>query len=130
MIVEEAPVFDALARTGDPPEVVWRDPVRVREQYREAIDYSLRVVMDYARRHPDDPPLMVVLGDHQTAPGIALDARPDAPVHLIGPPALVERSAAWGLTPGLLPAADARALRMDRMRDLILGSFSERRPKS
>lgn len=123
-------VFDAMAAAGDPPEVVWRDPERVRRQYRAAIDYSLRVVMDHARRHAGDPPLMIVLGDHQTAPGIALDRRPDVPIHLIGPAALVERSAAWGLTPGLVPARDAGALPMDRMRDLILRGFSDGRPQS
>lgn len=116
-------VFDAMATAGDPPEVVWRDPARVRRQYRDAIDYSLRAVMDYALRHAGDPPLMIVLGDHQTAPAIALDDRPDTPIHVIGPAALVDRSAAWGLTPGLVPARDAKALPMDRMRDLILGSF-------
>ena len=38
-------VFDAYAAAGDPPEVVWRDPDRVRDQYRLALDYALR------RRH-------------------------------------------------------------------------------
>lgn len=122
--------FDAMATEGDPPEAVWRDPVRVRQQYGEAIDYSLRVVMDYARRHAADPPLMIVLGDHQSAPGIALDMRPDTPVHVIGPAGLVDRTAAWGLTPGLVPDPRAGALAMDRMRDLILGSFSDARPQS
>ena len=116
--------------SGEAPETVWRDPARVRRHYAEAIDYSLRVVMDYARRHAGDPPLMIVLGDHQTAPGIALDPRPDVPVHVIGPARLVERSAAWGLTPGLVPAPDAVALPMDRMRDLILRGFTDPRPQS
>lgn len=123
-------VFDAMATAGEPPEVVWRDPERVRRQYRDAIDYSLQVVLDYARLHADDPPLMIVLGDHQTAPRIALDDRRDTPVHVIGPAALVERTAAWGLSPGLVPDAGAGALPMDRMRDLILGSFDDERLKS
>ena len=123
-------VFDGMATSGEAPETVWRDPARVRRHYAEAIDYSLRVVMDYARRHAGDPPLMIVLGDHQTAPGIALDPRPDVPVHVIGPARLVERSAAWGLTPGLVPAPDAVALPMDRMRDLILRGFTDPRPQS
>lgn len=123
-------VFDGMAASGDPPETVWRDPARVRRQYAEAIDYSLRVVMDYARRHAEDPPLMIVLGDHQTAPGIALDQRPDVPIHVIGPAGLVERSAAWGLTPGLVPARDASVLPMDQMRDLILRGFTDPRPQS
>ena len=123
-------IFNEMVGSGDSPETVWRDPQRVRLQYAEAIDYSLRAVMDYARLHADDPPLMIVLGDHQTAPGIALDERPDVPIHVIGPAALVDRSAGWGLTPGLVPAREAKALPMDRMRDLILRSFSDPRPQS
>jgi hypothetical protein len=36
---------------GDPPDVVWRDRDRVRDQYRQAVDYALTVVFDYAARH-------------------------------------------------------------------------------
>ena len=43
-------VFDAYATAGDPPEVVWRDPDRVREQYRRALDYVLRAVGGFAER--------------------------------------------------------------------------------
>jgi len=116
-------VFDAMAAAGDPPEVVWRDPARVRRQYRDALDYSLATVMDYALRHAADPPLLIVLGDHQAAPAIALDNRPETVLHLIGPPSLVDRAAAWGLTCGLIPPGTGKAPPMDRLRDLILGGF-------
>nr|WP_237168323.1 sulfatase [Paracoccus shandongensis] len=120
-------VFDAMAVAGDPPEVVWRDPARVRRQYREALDYSLATVMDYALRHAADPPLLIVLGDHQAAPDIAGDDRRDTVLHLIGPAPLVDRAAAWGLACGLIPPG-GEALPMDRLRDLILGSFGRDRP--
>ncbi|MTE00145.1 sulfatase [Paracoccus sp. YIM 132242] len=116
-------VFDAMAVAGDPPDVVWRDPARVRHQYREALDYSLNAVMDYALRHAADPPLLIVLGDHQAAPAIALDPRPQTVLHLIGPAPLVNRAAGWGLACGLIPPGDGEVLPMDRLRDLILGSF-------
>lgn len=121
-------VFDAMAVAGDPPEVVWRDRDRVRDAYRDAVDYSLATVMDYALRHADDPPLLIVLGDHQAAPSIALDDRPDTALHVIGPAHLVDRTAAWGLGCGLLPAG-GDALPMDRLRDLMLGTFSSDPPR-
>jgi hypothetical protein len=68
-------VYDAMAAAGDPPDVVWRDRDRVRAQYRLAVDYALRTVLSYAERHADDPPLMIVVGDHQAAGFVALDER-------------------------------------------------------
>jgi hypothetical protein len=121
-------IFDAMATAGDPPAVVWRDRDRVRAQYRAAIDYSLRVVMDYARRHAADPPLLVVLGDHQAAPSIALDERAEVPLHLIGPPHLLARFDHPGLSPGLIPPDAAAVIPMEAVRDLILIALAGSRP--
>ena len=117
-------IFDDMALSGDRPEVVWRDHDRVRDQYRQSITYALETVFAYAMRHADNPPLMIVLGDHQAAGFIALDERPDVPVHVIGPPDLLTQLADWGWTPGLIPADDAPVLPMEAMRDLLLNSFS------
>lgn len=122
-------IFDAVAASGDPPDVVWRDRDRVRAQYRLAIDYALRTVFAYAARNAADPPLMIVVGDHQAAAFVALDERPDVPIHVIGPSHLVERAAAdWDLAPGLIPSATAPVASMDRMRDRILKSFTNAAP--
>ena len=67
--------------------------------------------------------VLIVLGDHQAAPDIALDDRPQVPLHIIGPAALVDQTAAWGLTPGLIPPRTQPAIPMERMRDLILTGF-------
>lgn len=123
-------VFDAMAQAGDPPDVVWRDPDRVRAAYRDAVDYSLATVMDWALRQADNPPLMIVLGDHQAAPWVAQDDRPDTAIHVIGPAHLVDRAAGWGLTPGLIPPAGSQPLPMDRMRDLILRGFGGQVPQT
>ena len=117
-------IFDAMASAGDPPDVVWRSEDRIRAQYRLAVDYALRAVTGYAARHAGDPPLMIVLGDHQAAGFVALDQRADVPIHVIGPPGLVARAARWGLAPGLLPPPDAPVLAMDRLRDLIVQAYS------
>lgn len=128
--VEDGRVFDAMAAAGDPPQAVWRDRDRVRAAYREAVDYSLETVLDYALIHAADPPLMIVLGDHQAAPWVAQDDSPDVAIHLIGPAALVDRAADWGLAPGLIPPAGSPALPMDRMRDLILRGFGGHVPRT
>ena len=122
--------FNEMARAGDPPEVVWRDHDRVREQFRLAVDYALQVVGSYAERHADEPPLMIVLGDHEPAPFVAGVDSYDVPIHLIGPAHLVERAAEWGWEPGLLPSPDAPVWRMDRFRDRFLALFSTAQPQA
>jgi len=117
-------IFNAMATSGETPEAVWRDRDRVRDQYRRAIDYALRVVFDYAALHAPDPPLIFVVGDHQAADFVALDGRPDVPVHVIGPKALVSPVEGWGWTEGLLPEDQSEVLSMARMRDLILDAYS------
>lgn len=118
-------IFDAMAAGGEAPEDVWRDPDRVRAQYRLAIDYALQAVTGFAERHAAAAPLMIVLGDHQAAGFVALDDRADVPLHVIGPPALVALAQeGLGLSPGLLPPADAPVLPMEALRDGILTTFS------
>lgn len=122
--IGDGKIFNAMATSGDRPDVVWRDHDRVRRQYRMAVDYALRTVFAYAARHAKHPPLLIVVGDHQTAGFVALDERPDVAVHFIGPRHLVQRIAGPGFHPGLLPPSDAPVLRMDRMRHVILQAYS------
>ncbi|WP_224825642.1 sulfatase-like hydrolase/transferase [Cognatishimia sp. MH4019] len=122
-------IFNPMAEAGDPPDVVWRDRDRVRDQYRQAVDYALNVVFDYIALHADDPPLILVVGDHQATGFVALDERPDVPIHLIGPDHLVARAAAWGWADGLLPTETASPRAMSDMRNLILDAFSSLPPK-
>lgn len=121
-------IFNQMAQSGDRPDVVWRDHDRVRDQYRQSISYALETVIDYTARHADDPPLIIVLGDHQAAGFIALDDRPDVPVHLVGPPDLLRHVAGWGWSAGMIPDDSAPVLPMEAMRDLLLRGFSSRPP--
>lgn len=113
-------IFDQWALSGDPPEVVWRDHDRVRDQFRQAVDYSLQSVGAWAARHADDPPLMVVLGDHEPARFVSGVDGFDVPVHVIGPADLVEQFADLGWTEGMIPQPDIPSMRMDRLRDVLL----------
>jgi len=122
--IGDGSVYNEIAASGDPPEVVWRDRERVRVQYRKAIDYSLQAVFEYAALHAEDPPLMIVIGDHQAAEFIALDGRPEVPFHLIGPDHLVSLMAMAAPQPGLLPGEDTPVVAMDLMRDILLDAYS------
>ncbi|SMO87356.1 sulfatase-like hydrolase/transferase [Paracoccus laeviglucosivorans] len=122
--VGDGSAFASMALAAETPEQVWRDRDNVRRHYRDALDYTLQTVTAYALRHAADAPLMIVLGDHQAAQGIALDGGRDVPIHVIGPPDLVARAADWGLAPGLVPPDGQAAVAMDRMRDVILHSYA------
>ncbi len=124
--IGDGSIFDPMALAGEPPDVVWRDRDRVRAQYRLAIDYALQVVLSYAALHAENPPLLIVMGDHQAAGFVALDERSDVPIHVIGPDDLVNRATRdWGLTKGLIPSNNAPVVPMNQMRDRILQSFTD-----
>ena len=121
-------IFDPYATAGDPPDVVWRDPDRVRDQYRQSLDYVLRTVAAFAARTPR-PTLFIVLGDHQPAAFVSGDpANRDVPIHLIGPPSVLAHLDPWGYTPGLIPAADAPVWPMEAFRDRFLTAFGDAAP--
>ena len=119
-------VFDPLVAASDPPRVVWQDNDRVRAQYRLAVDYALKTVFAYAALHADNPPLMIIVGDHQAAGFIALDDRPHVPMHIVGPQPLVDLLSDAGFTPGLVPPETTPVRRMDLMRAHILQALSSR----
>lgn len=122
--IGDGTVFDTWATSGDPPEVVWRDHDRVRDQFRQAIDYSLQAVGSWAARQAGDPPLMIVMGDHEPARFVSGVNGFDVPVHVIGPPDLVARFADLGWAEGMWPDPAQRPVRMDQMRDLLLRALS------
>lgn len=116
--------FNEMASAGDTPKEVWRDPERVRAQYRLAIDYALQNVLSYAALHAENPPLMIILGDHQAAGFVALDEGRDVPIHVIGPANLVARVKGFAPFEGLIPPVSAGSVPMDQMRDLVLQAFT------
>ena len=126
--IGDGTIFNQWALSGDPPEVVWRDHDRVRDQFRLAVDYSLQSVGAWAARHADAPPLMIVLGDHEPARFVSGVDGFDVPIHVIGPPDLVEEFAALGWTDGMIPDPTTPSLRMDRLRDLFLTTLSTSTP--
>lgn len=116
--------FNAMAQAGDPPEVVWADRDRVRDQYRLAIDYSLQAIMAYVARQDGQMPLFVILGDHQAAGFVAQSDSFDVPIHIIGPPEVIAAINDWGFADGLIPDPGFQAWPMDSFRDRFLDAFS------
>jgi hypothetical protein len=123
--VGDGTVYAPYAAAGDPPEVVWRDHDRVRDQFRLSIDYSLQAVGAWAARRADDPPLMIVMGDHEPARFVSGVPGYDVPLHVIGPPGLVARFDGPDWAEGMFPPATGAPLRMDRLRDLILTALTD-----
>jgi hypothetical protein len=119
-------VFSQWANAGDPPEVVWRDPERVRAQYARALDYVLGVLASYAANFVDERTLLILVGDHEPAPLITGEGtRRDVPIHVIsGDPALLTPFLDRGFSAGMRPPADGPATRMDAFRDFFLDAFS------
>ena len=122
-------IYDPIVAASDTPEVVWKDHDRVRTQYGLAVDYALQSVFAYIALHAEQAPLILVIGDHQAAGFVALDERPDVPIHVIGPDHLVALIANDGFHAGLFPPEDTKAASMEDMRALILQAFSSEIPK-
>lgn len=122
--IGDGTIFNTMATSGDPPEVVWRDNDRVRRQFAKAIDYTLATLGSFLLRHAEDPPLVIILGDHEPAAFVAGSRSFEVPIHVIGPPCLVEKFAAWGFTEGMIPGPDLPARGMHTFRDRFLATFS------
>jgi hypothetical protein len=127
--IGDGTIFNVQATSGDSPETVWRDKARIRDQYRKAIKYALQAIGSFAARHATNPPLLIVLGDHQPAVLVSgSETVRDVPVHIIGDPETISHLDGWGWTDGLQPSADAPVWRMDRFRDRILDAFAAHKP--
>lgn len=122
--VGDGTIFDKWATSGDPPNVVWRDNDRVRDQYRQALDYSLQAITSYAARPPKQAPLMIILGDHQAAPFVAQNDSKDVPIHMIGPPDVIALFDDWGWANGLIPGASTPVWPMQDFRDTFVRTLS------
>ena len=69
---------------GHPPEELWIDPDKLREDYPKSLDYSLDVVTGFAERYLDDGSLLIVLGDHEPLPWVTgKEVTREVPVHVI-----------------------------------------------
>ncbi len=124
--VGDGSVFDAMTAEGDPPDVVWRSPARIRTAYRSSIEYSLDTLVSYVATYGDDNLVLVVLGDHQPSPIVTGEgASRDVPVTVIARDrGVLDRVSGWGWQDGLRPGPRAPVWRMSAFRDRFLTAFS------
>jgi|AntAceMinimDraft_5_1070358.scaffolds.fasta_scaffold19003_2 hypothetical protein len=122
--IGDGSIFNQWAISDETPEQVWRDQDRVRDQFRQAVDYSLQTVFSYVEQHADDPPLIIILGDHEPARFVSQNANKTVAMHVLGPPDLVANIQDWNWTPGLIPDPNLVPWRMDTFRDKFLSAFS------
>jgi len=123
--VGDGSVFTPMAKEGDPTDVVWRNPARVRAGYRRSIEYSLNTLISYVEKYGDDDLVLVFLGDHQPAPIITGGgASRDVPITIIARDrAVLDRISGWGWQDGLKPGPQAPVWRMNAFRDRFLTAF-------
>lgn len=126
--VGDGTIFNQWANEGDPPEVVWQDADRVRDQFRQSVDYSLQVAFSYAEQQRPDTPLIIILGDHEPARFVSQVPGRDVAIHFIGTPKQLAAIKHWQWTPGLIPSADLPVWRMDQFRDRFINAYSEIAP--
>ncbi|RIY02014.1 sulfatase [Aureimonas flava] len=123
--VGDGTVFDAQAAGGEAPDVLWRDPERVRFNYGLSIDYALEALGSFVARFARDA-VVVVVGDHQpaelvTGPG----ASRDVPFHVLSAdPAVLRRLEGWDLATGMVPAPGGTSLPMDAFRERFVRAMS------
>jgi hypothetical protein len=122
--VGDGTIFDRWANSGDTPAEVWSDQNRVRDQYRQAIDYALEVSFDYLARTADADRLVIVLGDHPPAAFVSQIENRDVPIHMIGSPEAIEAIGGFGWIEGLVPDAATPVWPMADFRDRFVAAFS------
>ncbi|MCK0767824.1 hypothetical protein [Chromohalobacter canadensis] len=100
---------------------LWGDNAGMRQRYGPALAYSLAVAGEYAERYVDDETLLILLGDHQAAPGmLGVTPNKEVPIHVIsGDPALISPLLEHGFQRGMQPGHDTPARSMAELRGLL-----------
>lgn len=119
-------VFDGMPAQGQPADVLWRDPSRVRAAYGRSIEYSLNALVSFVETYADDDLVLIVLGDHQPATIVSgQGASHDVPVTVIAhDSAVMDRISGWGWQDGMRPHSNAPVWPMDTFRDRFLTAYS------
>ncbi|OLB81761.1 MAG: sulfatase [Actinobacteria bacterium 13_2_20CM_2_71_6] len=129
--VGDGSAFAGMPATGDSPDVVSRDRNRIRNAYRQSIEYSLSTLISYVETYGDNNLVLVFLGDHQPAPVVSGEgARRDVPITIVAhDQAVLDRISGWGWQDGLKPGPQAPVWRMDTFRDRFLTAFGPQVPR-
>ncbi|MET9800439.1 sulfatase [Streptomyces sp. NPDC006368] len=126
--IGDGSVYESVKKAGKDPKEVWKDPARVRTEYRRAIEYSLNSLISYVETYGGDDTVVVFLGDHQPVPTVTRNRHGrDVPVTIVArDPAVLGRISGWGWQEGLKPGPAAPVWRMDAFRDRFLAAYGPR----
>nr|WP_245991164.1 sulfatase [Streptomyces spongiicola] len=126
--IGDGSVYESVKEEGEDPEEVWKDPSRVRTEYRRSIEYSLTTLISYVEEYGDENTVLVFLGDHQPVSTVTEDRLGrDVPATILArDPAVLDRIDGWGWDPGLKPGPDAPVWSMDAFRDRFLSAYGDR----
>ncbi len=119
-------IFNEQATRGDSPETVWKNPERIRLQFRLSIEYTLHTVVDYVLKYGDENLVVMAFGDHQPAPLVTGDSdNRDVPVHFFArDPKILDAIAGWNWAEGMIPADTGPVWTMDQVRERFITTFS------
>ncbi len=119
-------IFNEQATRGDNPETVWKNPERIRLQFRLSIEYTLQTVVDYVLKYGDENLVVMAFGDHQPAPLVTGDSdNRDVPVHFFArDPKILDAIAGWNWAEGMVPADAGPVWTMDQVRERFITTFS------
>ncbi|MFZ0158417.1 MAG: hypothetical protein WAL50_05255 [Kineosporiaceae bacterium] len=119
-------VFGPMTAAGQRPAEVWKDPARVRVEYRRSIEYSLSSLISYVQTYGDDDLVLVFVGDHQPMSLVTGDgASRDVPITIVARDrAVLDQISGWGWQDGLRPGPQAPVWRMNAFRDRFISAFS------
>jgi hypothetical protein len=124
--VGDGSVYHPIAAAGERRAAVWRDPARIRTEYRRSIEYTLSTLVSYVETHADDDLVLVFVGDHQPLPVVTGEgASRDVPITIVARDrGVLDRISGWGWQDGLKPGQNAPVWPMHAFRDRFLTAFS------
>ncbi|MFC5746371.1 sulfatase [Actinomadura rugatobispora] len=124
--VGDGSVYHPIAAAGERRAAVWRDPARIRTEYRRSIEYTLGTLVSYVETHGDDDLVLVFVGDHQPLPVVTGEgAGRDVPITIVArDKAVLDRISGWGWQDGLKPGPNVPVWPMHAFRDRFLTAFS------
>ncbi|ODN70982.1 sulfatase-like hydrolase/transferase [Methylobrevis pamukkalensis] len=124
--VGDGQVFNAWSDSGDPPDVVWRDNARIRDQFSISIAYALDVLSSYLETFGTDDTVLIFLGDHQPAPLVTgEDAGHDVPIHILArDPAVIAALDGFGWAEGMTPDGATPVWPMQAFRARFVAAMS------
>lgn len=98
-----------------------------RQNYVAAIDYQLRMLVDFVLRNGNDNSLFILVGDHQPPRVSRRSDGWDTPIHIISKDqALIDAFGEYGFNPGLRVSAVQPSLRHEGFYSLFMRVLLER----